>query len=198
MKIIESCRRYHFLRFSTVAWYRFRRYFRSRLQTWDLVQTPVKKSFMVLVDLFPSTKLSQRKFINQWLRSRCHTVWLIDLPDVTSDVNKYHYSLILSHLLVCPSLFTLVFVRAKNLLWWKMWILQRLWLARWRNCTLKAKKVESQTLPLHHLSFSFANDKVQPVLLLDSLFHGFSNAASPVWRFGWSILSRVEIRRGVA
>ena len=30
------------------------------------------------------------------------------LADVTSDVNKYHYSLFLSHQLVCPSLFTLV------------------------------------------------------------------------------------------
>ena len=116
------------------------------------------------------------------------------LADVTSDVNKYPYSLILSHLLVCPSLFTLVFVRAKNLLWWKMWMLQRLWLLCWWSCTLKAKMVEWQTLPFHHLSFSFANHKIQAVLLLYSVFHGFSNATSPVCRFESSILSPVEIR----
>ena len=153
-----------------------------------------KKNFVV--DLFPSTKLSQRKFINQWLRSRCHAVWLIDLADVTSDVNKYHYSLILSHLLVCPSLFTLVFVRAKNLLWWQMWILER----------LRSKFFESWKIQIVHshwttgkfVSFWFANDKIQPVSLLDSVFHGFSNATSPLWRFGSSILSRVEICGGEA
>ena len=144
MKTIESCRRYEFLWFSTAAWHRFRRYFRWRLQTWDLVQTPVKKSFMVLVDLFPSTKLSQRKFIN--LLGRRRWSW---------------------------------------------------WLVCWWNCTLKPQTVVSQTLPLHHVSFWFANDKIQPVLLLDSVFHGLSNATSPVWRFGSSILSRVEMRRGV-
>ena len=41
--------------------------------------------------------------------------------------------------------------------------------------------------------FNFANDKIQPELLLDWVFHGFSNATSPVWGFGSSILSRVEI-----